>query len=191
MAMNKLLEQKKKQKTESRQRILNVASRLFKKQGYKSTGIDQIMEEAGLTAGAFYAHFKSKNSLLDETLIFMLENSKNLLFKNLDQLTSLEKIETVMHRYCSSGHRDFPDRGCVLPSIAAELHRESEGSAKIISNYINQWAEFLIKNLPNQPNQRVRSLQIISQCVGAILLSRLTASQSISDEILKSNQNLN
>ncbi|MCC2679858.1 MAG: acrR, partial [Pseudobdellovibrio sp.] len=51
---------KKEQKILSKERILNVASRLFKKNGFTATGIDQIMEEAGLTAGAFYAHFKSK-----------------------------------------------------------------------------------------------------------------------------------
>ena len=82
--MNKLnLNHKKQQKIESKERILNVASRLFKKNGYTATGIDQIMEEAGLTAGGFYAHFQSKTDLLEQTISHSLKKSRQLLMKDI------------------------------------------------------------------------------------------------------------
>jgi TetR/AcrR family transcriptional regulator, transcriptional repressor for nem operon len=180
---------KKIQKVESKERILNVASRLFKKNGFSATGIDQIMEEAGLTAGAFYAHFKSKTDLLEQSIEHSFKLSRHLLFKDTENLTGEEKIRTIMNRYVSTNHRDLPERGCLLPALASELHRGSNKSAEIISRYLNKWAELLAMNLESDESitvKKKKALQIISQAVGAILLSRIVKKTDLSDEIINS-----
>ncbi|MEK6627690.1 MAG: TetR/AcrR family transcriptional regulator, partial [Bdellovibrionota bacterium] len=118
-----LPDHKKQQKIESKERILNVASRLFKKNGFSSTGIDQVMAEAGLTSGGFYAHFESKTDLLEQVIEHSFKFSKQLLMKDIEHLPAEEKIQTVMSRYVSILHRDLPEKGCIIPSLASEIYR--------------------------------------------------------------------
>lgn len=180
---------KKLQKIESKDRILNVASRLFKKNGYAATGIDQVMEEAGLTAGGFYAHFKSKTDLLEQTIEHSIKHSCQLLTKDIEHLSGEEKIKTVMGRYISSLHRDLPEKGCILPALASEIYRGTKKSSEIISKFINNWADFLVQYLPDlisEDEKKEKALNMISQAIGAVLLSRMVKETKLSDEIISS-----
>ncbi len=185
--------QKAKQKEDSKQRILNVASRLFRKQGFKATGVDQLMREAGLTAGGFYAHFASKEALFEQTLKFALEHSRKRLQKDTEHLSGEFKTKAIIKRYCSPAHRDFPDKGCVLPALAAEIHQGNKLTDELIANYIEKWAALIQEHLPNElsPKQKkIFALQLISRSVGAILLARVTRNYSLSDDILEAAQEL-
>lgn len=176
------------QKEESRLRILNVASRLFRKQGFKATGIDQIMAEAGLTAGAFYAHFKSKDDLFEKMLEFTLVQMRSLLLKDTENLSGPQKTEVVLKRYCSIAHRDFPERGCVLVALAAELHRGSKKAEQIIANYLDKWADMIVENIDSHvpaEERKAIALRFISRSVGAVLLSRMVKATPLSESILK------
>lgn len=180
---------KQQQKIESKERILNVASRLFKKNGFSATGIDQIMAESGLTAGGFYAHFKSKNDLLEQVIEHSFKFSKNLLFKDLDGLSDQEKLKIVMQRYVSTLHRDLPEKGCIIPALASEIHRTTKKSAQIVGLFIQKWAEFIAQQLPGElpyEQKKQKALKLISQAVGAVLLSRMTKETDLSDQILSS-----
>lgn len=181
------------QKEESRVRILNVASRLFRKQGFKGTGIDQIMHEAGLTAGAFYAHFKSKDDLFENALEFAFRQMRSLLVKDLESLKGPQKTEAVLKRYCSIAHRDFPERGCVLVSLAAELHRGTKKSDQIIATYLEKWAQMIADNLDEnltEDEKKEMALQLISRSVGAVLLSRMVKQTSLSENLLSAAQKI-
>lgn len=180
---------KARQKIESKQRILNVASRLFKKNGYAATGIDAIMAEAGLTAGGFYAHFKSKTDLLEQTLEHAVKKSAQLLMKDEVPLTGSDKINSMMKKYVSVVHRDLVEKGCVLPALGSEIYRTSKRSRQIAGEYIDKWANAMAKEWPeaipdNQKKQK--ALGLISQAVGAILLSRLVESPFVSQDFLNS-----
>ncbi len=177
------------QKIESKDRILNVASRLFKKNGYAATGIDQIMEESGLTAGAFYAHFKSKKDLFEQSLEHSMIYSRELLLKGTENLSGEEKINVIMKKYVSFLHRDLVEKGCALPALASELYRASKKNNQMVAKYISSWSQMIIDNLPREMTQSQRkkkALALISQAVGAILLSRLSGGTEISDELINS-----
>lgn len=183
---------KKLQKIESKERILNVASRLFKKNGFTATGIDQIMEEAGLTAGAFYAHFKSKTDLLEQSIEHSFKFSRHLLLKDTEHLQGEEKIRTIMSRYISAAHRDLPEKGCMIPALASEIYRGSNKSSELIGKYVNKWAELMIEHITGDVTYEEKkeiALNLISQAVGAILLSRMVNNSKLSDEILASSKN--
>ena len=122
---------KAQQKIISKQRIINVATRLFKIHGYAATGIDRIMEEAGLTAGAFYAHFNSKSYLLEQCLEHSLSKSRELLLKGTENLSGPEKNKVIMEKYTSLIHRDLVENGCVIPALGAEIYRVSKKNKKI------------------------------------------------------------
>ncbi len=177
------------QKIESKERILNVASRLFKRNGFSATGIDQIMEEAGLTAGGFYSHFKSKTDLLEQVLEHSFKHSRNGFMKDTDHLSPEEKIKVVMNRYTGSVHRDLPEKGCIIPSLASEIYRGTKKSNEMINKYLNKWADFLAAHLSDAGSaaeKKELALRMISQAVGAVLLSRMVKETELSDEIIKS-----
>ena len=183
------MSQKTLQKLESKERILNVASRLFKKHGYSATGIDQIMNEAGLTAGGFYAHFKSKTDLLEQAIEHSLKHSRQLLTRDTEHLTGEVKVKTIMARYISLLHRDLPEKGCVLPALASEIYRGTKKSNDIIGKYLSRWADFLSQNMPGAESaaeKKQKALNMISQAVGAVLLSRMVKESNLSDEIITS-----
>jgi len=191
--VNRKIPLKTIQKEESRVRILNVASRLFRKQGFKATGIDQIMQEAGLTAGAFYAHFKSKNDLFENALEYSLTYTRGLLTKDLDGLTGEAKAEAILKRYCSIAHRDFPEKGCIIAAMAAELHRGNEKVNDMVSLYLKKWTQLISENLDeNIPvaEKKMISLRLISRAVGALLLSRMVKGTDLSEALLESAQKL-
>ncbi|MGZ3726217.1 MAG: TetR/AcrR family transcriptional regulator [Pseudobdellovibrio sp.] len=182
---------KAQQKVISKQRIINVASRLFKTNGYSATGIDQIMQEAGLTAGGFYAHFRSKSHLLEQSLEHSLNKSRELLLKGTENLSGPEKNKVIMKKYVSLIHRDLVENGCVIPALGAEIYRVSKKNKKIVENYLSSWVDILVENMHSDEThseKRKKAFLWISQSVGAILLSRVTNELSMSDEWIDSIQ---
>ncbi|HTL12192.1 MAG TPA: TetR/AcrR family transcriptional regulator [Bdellovibrionota bacterium] len=168
------------QKAQTRQRILKEAARLFREQGYAATGVDAIMEAAGLTAGGFYAHFKSKDDLLEHTLSEALDQSWNRLTAGLEGAPA-EKRAQLLARYLSPQHRDNPGVGCPLVGIAAELTHHSEKTAALVARHLERLAGAMGRlGIP-----REQALGEFSKAVGALLLARLVRGQTLSDEILR------
>src|SRR5271167_3122452 len=106
-------------KQQTSQRILESASSLFRKNGYEATGIDAIMEYAGLTAGAFYAHFRSKEDLLAHSLESAFGESGAQWSRRLENLEGRDWIRKFTSAYLSKAHRDNPDQGCPMPALAS------------------------------------------------------------------------
>lgn len=182
------------QKEKSHELILGTAARLFRQQGYKATGIDQVMAEADLTAGAFYAHFKSKEDLLQHVLVYSVKDTRKKLVGGIEDRPPREKLSLILGRYCSKIHRDQPELGCVLPSLAAELHRTDSKSTPIgplVAEYVEKWIHLtsdLLVEIKTQDSTeaRIKAINLISQSVGAVLLSRVLGKTELSDEVLKS-----
>ncbi len=171
---------REQQKVESRKRILQSAARLFRKHGFAATGIDAVMEGAGLTAGAFYAHFKSKNDLLGASMQESFGQAWETLTRGVSG-SPKEMRHQILARYLSTAHRDQPEKGCPLVGIAAELGRNAKHTAK----YTTQYLERLVGRLEGVGLSRQQALAEISKAVGALLLSRLVAGEGLSDEVLK------
>ena len=179
---------KQRRKLESREKILKAASQLFREKGFEATGIDELMEEAGLTAGAFYAHFKSKKELLKESLLYGLEKNRHRLLQGTEDLQGPQKLQMILSRYVSELHRDHPQAGCPLASIASELSRAPKETSAIISNYLNELIQILEPAFSGHlKERRAEVLRMFSQAVGAIVLSRMVE-KDLSDEILKASQ---
>lgn len=176
--------EKEKQKAESRLRILDAAATLFRTQGFTATGVDQLMEEAGLTAGAFYAHFKSKQELFDRTLEHMMRSSAGHLTQGLDLEHGKNVVSEMLARYVTEEHRDHEGFGCAVPAIAEEIRRHSRNGTAILGGYIDRWANLFARHLEGTPRERrAEAIRLISQAIGAVLLSRLVP-EKLSQEVL-------
>ena len=185
------MNEKERQKAESRERILNAAAELFRSKGFSATGIDELMSSANLTAGAFYAHFKSKKDLFDRTLEHILKTNAGRLTKGLDFKGGEKMILELLSRYVSELHRDKPELGCAIPAIASEISRHSKRSKEAIGDYIERWTKLFAENLTEgtPAERRQRALQLISQAIGSVLLARMIP-EEFSKEVLNAGKKL-
>jgi len=177
----------KEQKAETRGRILDAAARLFRESGYDGVGVDAIMNEAGLTAGGFYSHFSSKETLFAEAMAAALDPSHTLRATKGSALAANDPLGALIRAYLSRTHRDTVADGCPLPALTADVARKSdttrESYEREFLRYVNE-IEALVPE--GSVPARDRALAIVAQCVGGLMLSRAVKNEKLSDQILKS-----
>lgn len=176
----------KEHKASSHEKILKTAATLFKKKGYEGTGLKEVMEDAGLTVGTFYAHFHSKAGLLTETFIRAWEESKERLTKGLENAEKKEWLKSVVERYISREHSDSVETGCAFPALISEISRAPKETKQEIEDYFLDSIKKMSEKMPEAPDiePQERTLATFCLMVGAISLSRAMVSQEISDQIL-------
>lgn len=162
---------REKQKQQSHSKIIKAALALFGKQGVQATGIDQIMKKAGLTAGAFYGHFKSKDQLIEEVLWSALPVHKHV------------GVEQFLDHYLTQAHRDHPEVGCPLASLGSDMARTERKLKARIAKRLDEVIMEKVNRNPS-PGARRKALLTLSTAVGALILSRMTGDSELSSEFL-------
>ncbi|RMQ45419.1 TetR family transcriptional regulator [Pseudomonas cichorii] len=166
-------------KAQTHQRIIKEASARFRRDGIGATGLQPLMKALGLTHGGFYAHFKSKDDLVEQALLSTLDEVKELTGK----IFSMEEsMPGLIDSYLSTDHRDSPESGCPLPNMCAELGQRGQPSMTTDEIILHLHA-LIAKALPGE-NTQERSLSMLSTLVGALVLSRSTHSAELSEQIL-------
>src|SRR5215831_19368857 len=122
-------------RAQTRGRILEAAAGLFRARGYQSTGVDAIMASADLTAGAFYAHFASKEALLTEALDSAFQQSRKA-WARIDRLRGAAWLRAFGSFYLSPEHRDHADGGCPMPALAPEVGRLGDESRSVFERHV-------------------------------------------------------
>src|SRR5580698_10181247 len=102
---------KAEQKEKSHETILESASQMLRERGIAGTGVAEVMKGAGLTVGGFYAHFASKQEMIDAALRRTAAGLRERLFARLDEAPREDRASLVMKRYLSPLHRDETQRG--------------------------------------------------------------------------------
>src|SRR5437763_17069675 len=105
---------KAERKERSHESILQSAERLLREKGISGAGVAEVMKGAALTVGGFYAHFASKDQLVDETLRRTGASLRERLFARLDAKAEVERAEVILKRYLSAEHRDGGAPDCPL-----------------------------------------------------------------------------
>lgn len=167
-------------KAQTHQRIIEEAARLFRQDGVGATGLQPLMKSLGLTHGGFYAHFKSKDALV-ETALRHIADQLDASTAELNH--SAAPLRGLIAAYLSSRHRAEPGAGCPLPTMSAELGQRGEPSA-ITDDIVRNRLATIEAGLPADEagDQAVLTL---SAMVGALLLSRSVKDPELSDRILK------
>jgi TetR/AcrR family transcriptional regulator, transcriptional repressor for nem operon len=173
-------------KDASRQRILEVAARRFQKEGVAAVGIASLMSDVGLTHGGFYSHFASKEDLASIALAQALEHSATILA----QAARDGGIAAMICTYLQSTHRDNPDRGCAIASVAAEIARHPVETRAALTLGMEKIIDLFACYLPHADPQmrRDRALQIFSSLVGALQLARMVSDSTLSERILRNGE---
>ena len=178
-------------KAETRQRIVRAAARDIRARGPGRIAVAEVMASAGLTHGGFYAHFASKEALVAEAVIATFDHARRR-NPGLDDALSEETADVrvafrdYLAGYLSPDHRDGPERGCPLPSLAADMARDA-GPAQ--ANFargldrITERIEAVLTRLDVAEPHREASA-IVAQMVGAVGLARAVGKGERSDAIL-------
>ena len=120
------MNQKTKQKQESREAIEASATALLRERGIKASSVMDVMKGAGLTVGGFYNHFDSKEDLFVQVLQNASRTNWNSLLRSAKGDSPRARALNVTKQYISRKHRDCKDTGCPWPGAAAEVARAGE-----------------------------------------------------------------
>jgi TetR/AcrR family transcriptional repressor of nem operon len=141
------------------------------------------MEEAGLTAGGFYAHFPSKDALLAAALEYYADKPSGKLTVGLEDVSGREFVGAMVDRYLASSHRMRPESGCPLPSLAPEVSRAGKAPRLAFERLVGDLIATVATHLP-PGNVEDRAIAIVALCVGGMTLARAVHDPGLSDRIL-------
>jgi TetR/AcrR family transcriptional repressor of nem operon len=175
----------REQAAENRQRILDVAGRLFRQKGFEGIGVDAIMEAAGLTHGGFYGHFDSKANLSEQACSAGLAKSKQK-WETLAQASPEAGLAAIARSYLSKRHRDDPGSGCVYAALGGEVARSSGVVRTTVTKGVRAQLDILerVANGRSKPARRKQAITALSGMVGAMVIARLVNESARSNEIL-------
>ena len=169
-------------KAQTHQRIVKEAAARFRKDGIGATGLQPLMKALGLTHGGFYAHFKSKDDLVETALRSASEEMGTLVA---DKFAGAKPLESFIDMYLSDAHRNHPERGCPLPTMAAELGQRGQPSPSVDSAVQHRVA-LMAQALGGDEDAQQQSLVMLSTLIGALVLSRSVEDQDFAGRILAS-----
>ena len=120
------MRQRRSQKVEAHERILRAAARMMRARGPEKISVDALMRKAGLTHGGFYAHFKSRDAMVAETLGVMFGDSVRAMHLLFDGLPPRQALSKFINWYLSPEHREGAIPTCPVVAFSADLPRQSE-----------------------------------------------------------------
>jgi TetR/AcrR family transcriptional repressor of nem operon len=174
----------KEHKDATRRRIIESAGRRFKRDGIDGSGIATLMADAGLTNGAFYAHFASKDDLIATAVTDQLRAQAERLRALAPGVFGLEQF---VRWYLSAEHRDAPQDGCPSAALLDEIGR-AEASIKeaFTDGLLISIDELADRLAPEDPESaRAQVLTVFAMMVGTVQLSRALADRQLADEVLE------
>jgi TetR/AcrR family transcriptional regulator, transcriptional repressor for nem operon len=174
----------KEHKQVTRQRIIERAGRRFKQDGIDGSGISTLMSDAGLTNGAFYAHFESKDDLVANVVADQLRAQ----VKSYATLRpGREGLEDFLREYLSPEHRDNPGEGCPSAALLDEIGRCGDGAKDAYADGARAIVEELAARLaPAAPQSaRGQAIGLFAMAVGTLQLARALSDRKFSDEVLE------
>lgn len=161
----------------NRQRVVEVASTLFREHGLHGVGVADIMSSAGLTHGGFYGQFANKDALAAEAFDAAIAEDRR------------GDVDAILANYLSLGHVRSPGKGCPLAALANDVSREPPGSPvrARFTRAVEGLASILANLTPkaSRERRRLRSLATLSTLVGAVVLARAVNDEALANDLLQ------
>ena len=165
-------------KQEVREKLLASSRAIAKGGGFDATGVDALMGAIGMTGGAFYSHFPSKQALFEALISEEVDNSSDMLAGNED--SPPDHVARCLRSYLSSFHVDNPDKGCALTALGPEIARAGPEVRKSVERSLKRTQ----KNWNDRIGDSDGAWALIAQCVGAVVLARSVESDKTRKELL-------
>jgi TetR/AcrR family transcriptional regulator, transcriptional repressor for nem operon len=173
------------QAEENRQTVINVASRLFRERGFDGIGLKDVMEGAGLTQGAFYKQFSSKEDLITQASARALETTTRKCLAAIANNPD-DPLGAVTAYYLGKKHRDDLLDGCPIVALGSDAVRQGAGVKASFEAGINAHLNVLQSSIFAAGDKRPdnKAMAIFSMMVGALLLSRVVNDPDLAQAFL-------
>ena len=171
----------REQVAKNRETILREAARLFRQRGFDGVTVAEVMNAAGLTHGAFYGYFDSKEDLVAQAANHVLTPT--------DGVRGADRVGMAAYAdaYLSAAHRDDLSDACLFSSLGTEAVRGSGGLRHTLTESLRAQIESFSRSAPGKTDAEKRRAAIgsWSAMIGAMLLSRIADDPALSDEVLR------
>lgn len=172
---------------ENRQRIVDAAARLFREHGIGGAGVDAVTEAAGLTHGAVYSQFGSKEAIVAEALSLALDESRELWEELAVGNGKRQARDKIIDEYLSPRHRNAMGEGCAVAALGSDLPRQPRRVRDVFTKKIEESLATLGNLVPGKTTSRRRDevIRLFSSMLGALILARAVNDEALSRRILK------
>jgi AcrR family transcriptional regulator len=155
-------------------RIVEVAARAIRRSGYAGTGVADIMKEAGLTHGGFYAHFDSRETLLAEAADSAGAEAVSLSADIAAAAAPGQSLQAVMHAYLSQQHLEDVENGCPVAALGSEMHRQAPEVRHAATRHIKAMIDMVARQLPDwgTPGAHEQAMFMVTSMVGTMVMAR-------------------
>jgi TetR/AcrR family transcriptional repressor of nem operon len=174
-------------KFQTHARIVKKASVKLREKGAHGIGVADLMKDAGLTHGGFYAHFDSREALVIEAFTHAMDRSTEHWRKLAEQMPPEKRLSKIVNAYLTPVHRDDPGHGCAVPTLAAEIARESLKTRRVFAGRMERMIDMLARQFHDTPRKAARkqAMAALATMVGSLVMARVAGNGEFSDEILK------
>jgi len=176
-------------KEETRERILRAAARAIRRHGYEGVGVADVMKEAGLTHGGFYAHFASRDELLAAAVDQAGAESTEALSRVVARARPGEELMALVDWYLDDRHvaSHVQGLGCAIAAAGTEVPRQQPQVRRAASRRIKDFIGLVERQFPEWGKQAAheKAMAIVASLVGALILARAVNDPQLSKSIRK------
>ena len=167
------------------ERIVDAAARAIRRSGYNGTGVADIMKDAGLTHGGFYAHFASRDAMLAEAADRAGSEAVLLMERVAATVPAQDALQAMMQAYLSEAHAKTIETGCATAALASEMPRQAPEIRRAATRRIREMIDLVARHQPDwgQPRAHEHALVAVSTMVGALVLARAVDDAKLSDAL--------
>ena len=161
-------------KEATHERIVETAARAIRRSGYGGTGVAEIMKEAGLTHGGFYAHFDSREGMLAEAADRAGADTVAFLTQVAAAAPPTQELEAMLRTYLSKEHVESAETGCAVAALGSEMPRQGPKVRRAATRRIKEMIDLVARHSPDwgQPGAHEHALVTAATALGALVLAR-------------------
>jgi len=174
-------------KEATHERIVDAAARAIRRSGYGGTGVADIMKDAGLTHGGFYAHFGSREAMLAEAADRAGAEGVDALARIAAAAPRQQALQALLRAYLSQAHVEGVETGCPVVALGSEMPRQAPEVRRAATRHIKEMIDLVARQSPDwgQPGAHEHALVTVVTMVGALLLARAVDEPKLSDALRK------
>jgi TetR/AcrR family transcriptional regulator, transcriptional repressor for nem operon len=166
-------------------RIVDAAARAIRRSGYNGTGVADIMKDAGLTHGGFYAHFPSREAMLAEAADRAGSESVAMMERIAASFPPPQTLSAMVRAYLSKEHLEGIETGCATAALGSEMPRQAPEVRRAATRRIKEMIDLFSRQAPDwgQPGAHERALVTVATMVGTLVLARAVDDSRLSDAL--------
>jgi TetR/AcrR family transcriptional repressor of nem operon len=176
----------KEQQGKNRERVVVAAAKLLRERGIEGVGVDALAKAAGMTHGAIYSHFGSKEELAAAAVRQSADEIRANWVAAAGGTGSAELFNRLVRSYVSRAHRDQPGTGCAMAAMGPEATRHGKTVRHAFSDATVAMVDIIAAASPGETAEARRdaALAAVASMVGAIVVARIVEDQALSDRVL-------